>query len=888
MKTYTCPQCKAESDTYQPICSNCDCHQLEPDTEPSTEITLPWSGVPERVLPASNQERSWQGQQVGNFQILKRIARGGFGEVYQALDIQLDRQVAIKFLKKESASERPNLLSLKHEAKAASALNHPNICTIYELGEIGNQVYIVMELLDGNTLKKSLPKSGFDLETFLDYAIQMATGLQEAHNSNIIHRDIKPGNIQITSRNQLKILDFGLAKRYAKESKEQLTVDGHTMGTLHYMSPEQVLGETIDFRTDMFSLGIVFYQMLTGVLPFKQDSVYATMDDIVNASLPPIDEVRSDIPRPISQIVKKMLAKEPEKRYANMSQVLEELRAFETKIHTPKQRPTWPLLAIALLPLVLIGGGLLWRSITTRPAVVMAIQPFQYQGPSKEQTLPDTITGLLFQSFQSQPKITTVPLMTSRELDAIQPAPELAAQLGVGTVLGGRFDVEENHYRLLLWLHSQNQKAPFWSQTYQGELGQLFTDFQTIKQDIFKNLKVTVPDDNETNGLPAAEVIAAYQKGMREFENQKVELDTQKAYQAFQQALELDSEFGPAHAGLSMTYWVDFVRNGNVDHVELASREANIAISKAPNRPEGFMAAGMVALGRGRTTEALDLFRKAQDLAPADESIAIVIGNAYAHLNRMEPAERMYQKAVGLRPGFWIPYLKLGRLYFRFNKPDQAAEMFQKFIELNPNSDTGYNNLAAVYMSQGNFQEAAPLLALGLKYNPSHEAHSNLGFVYFTINRFDDAAEQFRKAIELSPNDPINHGNLGDALRHAKRVEEANQAYQVAIENLAKRLEINPRDWDQKSIYAMYLASAGQCEESARQLEELTGRFTAERHYYAAISYALCKNGPSAKKHIHAALSANFTADIPTNMDLKPYLDDNHRALLAAGETDPN
>lgn len=888
MTPYTCPQCNNASDTYQPVCPKCGIQLPEPESSGGSQFTLPLSGAPGAPTgqPQPDEaEQTWAGQQVANFLILEKIAKGGFGEVYRALDVKLDREVAIKFLKPEATAEKAHLSNLKHEAKAASALNHPNICTIYELGDIDEQVYIVMELLDGHTLKQSLPAHGFDLDPFLDMAIQIAQGLEEAHRQNIIHRDIKPGNIQITNRNQVKILDFGLAKRHNAEKaleSAQYSVDGQTMGTLHYMSPEQVLGEKLDYRSDIFSLGIVFYQMLTGKLPFKQDSLYATMDDIVNATPEPVASFNPSIPKEISQIITKMLSKEPAKRYANVGEVIDELRTFETKIKAPPPRPVWPVLLLSLLPLLAVLGILAWRSIHSKAMVTLALTPLKYEGPEHQETLPETLGSLVYQALDNHPKTNVVPLMTTRQLDPLNTAEESAQQLDVNHIIGGTVRIENQSYLANMWVHRQGYQEPIWRQEFTGEVSELYSNFAEMGDALRKALKLKALANSKNILTSTPEAVAAFRKGMKTLEDYNTKVDTTKAYEAFREALRIDPNFPSAHAGLAMTHWFDFVRNGDVDHVEKASQEANLAISKAPNQPEGYMAVGMVALGRGRTNEAMEMFRQAQDLAPADESIAVQIGNAFAELNRFEPAETMYKQAIALREGFWVPYLKLGRLYFHHNQNDKAKEMFQKVIDLNPRSDLGYNNLAAVYMVQGDFQEAAPLLALGLKYYASTEAHSNLGFIYFTLEQFDDAADQFRKAIDLNPNDPITYGNLGDALRHANRPQEAIDAYTVAIEKLEKRLAINPRDWDDKAILAMFQACAQLCNKSQYQLDDLQGRWSAERHYYAAIAFAVCKKAEQAKEHIRAALTAKFTADIPTNLDLQPYLDQELLDLIEA------
>ena len=883
MTTHTCPQCHAIGDTYQPICPKCGSHLPEPDSKSLSDLTMPLSGIPDWQNVTDGETGHWEGKQVAHFEVIDLIAKGGFGEVYRAKDLKLGREVAIKFLKVGQGSAPSQLANLKHEAIAASALNHPNICTIYELGEIENQVYIVMELLDGETLKKRLPPKGFDLDQFLEIALQVAQGLEEAHRHNLIHRDIKPGNVQITTRNQVKLLDFGLAKWHRSEPSAESTnltgASSHTMGTLHYMSPEQVMGQAADYRSDIFSLGVVFYQMLSGELPFKKDSFYATMDDIVNLKPTFLTVINPKVPKPLAQMIAKMLSKDPKSRFNDLSEVIAQLRAFETQITTPPQRPVWPIFALSLLPLILVAGGLLWQKLGNRPAVALAIQPLAYQGPKSESALPDTLEGLFYQTFQNMPEITTVPLLTSRESDPNLSASQLAEQLGVGTVLGGHLTLADQHYHTQLWLHREGNKEPFWQGEFEGESGELYTDFRDMVQQVLGAMRLKLPHDNDGLGAKP-ESITAYQRGIQALDHQYKEVDTEVAYQAFNRALAIDPDFAQAHAGLAMAHWIDFVRNVNADHVEKASHEANIAISKAPNRPEGYMAAGMVALGRGRTNEAMDLFRKAQDLAPADESIVLRIGDAFSRLNRMEEAEHMYTQAVALRPGFWLCYLKLGKLYFQFNRTNQAAKMFQKVIELNPNSDVGYTNLAAAYMKKGNFKDATPLLEQGLQYNSSTEGYSNLGFIYFSLHNFDDAAEKFRQALDLSPNDPFNHGNLGDALRHGGRTQEASEAYNRAIDLLRKRLRINPRDWQMRAILAMYLGCAGQCGASLDQLALLNGHWNGERHYYAAIACAVCKNSEETKAHIRKALMEGFTADIPTNLDLKPYLDQSLLDLL--------
>lgn len=830
----------------------------------------------------------------GRYTIVELVGAGGMGQVFKALDRELNRTVALKLIRPGLQTRVDSIQRFRRELTMAQKVSHPNVCRVHDLGEVDGALYISMEFVDGQVLEDLMRSMGH-LSPRQTIAIgrQICDGLQAVHDRKIVHRDVKPSNVMVDKAGHAVLMDFGMAYT---PGDERLTSEGSVLGTLAYLSPEHARGQPVDVRSDLYALGVILFEMLAGRRPPGDDVPLPMALREAGERCPPPSHFVPEVPGALDAVVLRCLERDPARRFASgaeLEQALAQaLGALSTMLMTaPQPAPAAPppgrsrWLAGAGIAAVLAAGVAVSRLLPppSPPAVgpiSVAALPLGYEGPRENAYLKDVVPLVIGEALRAAPGVEVAPFASSRGFSPQEDVRSVARQLGVGYVLAGRIEAKDGQARVSLVLTRADGKLA-WEGGRPSTTAGLLAETDRLTDSVLGALGHRPPA--QRGPTPSPRALELYFQGQTFLEGWDVERNYVRAEEAFRAAVAADETFAPARAGLAQALFRLYRQTNDARLIEQAQTQAERAIALGPSLPEGHLAQGVVLLARGRSVEATAAFQKAETLAPADDNVARQIARAYETLNRPEEAERMYQRAIDLRPAYWQNYNDTAAFHQRRGELEKAKQLFAKVIELRPSSGTGYKNKAAVHMWAGEFEAAEPLLVTALRLSPTAGAHTNLGFVYYALGRYEDSAREYRAATESGATGAEAFGSLGDAYRQMGRTQEARAAYASAIALAEERLRVNPSDTVLQAGLGMFLAGAARCPEGRAKARAAvaTPGAPAEVHYYAAVAHAVCGDRAEAVRQTVRAIERGSLADLKTNPDLKAVRDDpSVRSLL--------
>ena len=855
------------------------------------------------------------GRAISHYKILDKLGEGGMGVVYKAEDTKLKRTVALKFLLFELTRDEKAKKRFIREAQAASSLDHNNICTIYEIDESENgQLFIAMAYYEGETLKDKIAHGPLELEEAIKIAGQVTEGLSKAHQRDIVHRDIKPANIIVTTDGVVKIVDFGLAKL---AGQPHLTTASMIMGTANYMSPEQVQGSKVDHPADIWSLGVVLYEMVTGRVPFRGDYEQGLVYSILNENPEPITEANSSIPLEFEKIVNRCLLKDAKERYQNAADLQADLKhvkrnmsSEKTAVHNATTAAWYPFPQLLRKIAAPLGGVILilllllslpsarqtvkkWLGFEAIPAEKhLAVLPFTNVGgdPSNQafcDGLVETLTSKLTQLEQFQGSLWVVPASEVRR-QRIESPSEARRAFGVNLVVSGSVQRIGDRFHLTLNLVDAKTVRQLNSSVISHQMTNIsvLQHETVIKMAEMLNLELHTQTRRllTAGGTSVPGAYEFYLQGrgyLQRFE--KVEnLDT--AIDLFNRAIEQDSVYALAYAGLGEAHWRKYEASKDVQWVKHAISYCDRALKLSDPMSPVHVTLGLIHHGTGHSEEALQDFQQALELDPANTDAYREMARAYEALGKLEQAEMTYEKAIQLRPSYWANYNVLGVFYYRQGRYEDASKQFQRVVALTPDNTRGYNNLGACFFLLQRWGEARQTFERSLAIKSSYSAYSNLATLYFYEARYADAAQLYETALKISDNDYTVWGNLAASYYWTPDERDKAQAkYQKAAYLAEQRLEVNPLDPDVLSNLAGYYGRMGNRSKTLSLLKQLLALKPSNLEVIFRIAdiYEQLGERELALKWIATALEKGYSlAEIDHYPGMRELRADSHFKLL--------
>jgi len=874
-----CPSCSAP--TYPDDVASAS-------TAPVPGVPLPTAGVPGPPPPRGlGAFRVSPGQRFGDrYTLVEEIGAGGMGQVYKAIDGTLGKTVALKLVRARSGPQEQTSERFRRELTLAQEVTHPNVCRVYDLGEIDGTLFISMEYVEGQSLDDLIQSVG-TLSTKQTVALgrQICAGLDAIHSRQIVHRDLKPANIMVDRAGHAILMDFGLA--YA-HGKERLTGEGAILGTLAYLSPEQAVGLPTDARTDIFAIGLVLFEMLTGRrAPGDGGTAPLALRD-PSERCPPPSRFVPDVPAEMNQIVLRCLERDPARRYASTAELDAALArlaaslssgvsAGRVRISAPRGRLA--TVAAAIVVALALAGTIGWFvSHRPRPGPghpVVAVLPLETVGGPPDDHLGIGIADTLIAHLAGIPSLTVV--------SRVAPGPDgsargqvrrLAHELGADYIVSGSILRLDRRMHVTATLVRPDDSVA-WGADYEGSLDDLLTLQRRLAEGVSAALALDLtPADRARLAQPATtnvSALAAYSDAQALLEHPDVSGNVAGAIEGLRLAIGRDPKFALAHAALGRAYWLRYLETKDASWTRLATDAVTEALRLDPAEPRTRLALATLYAGTGRTDAAVDELHKVLERQPANDDAHRQLGDILAGRSRWEEAIAELRNAVDLRPKYGENLSHLGLALDASGRYAEAAAVYKRLVELQPDNPRALQRLGSAYEHMGQDDAGLEAFRRALALAPDPKAFTNIGTIEFARGRHAEAAAAFAEAAKLEPRNPIVQRNLGDSYAQMGRRAEAEQAYRTAVALCEDLLRVNPKDARMLGRLAAYEAKLGRVAAADRHAIDALSLSPADGEvlYRKAVVEALSGRADAALTSLREAVSRGYSpSQAKTDQDL--------------------